>query len=149
MKKSVEGGTTMAPARVSAPQPKARPLALLLAVVAALGVVGLTAGAAAAATSVSQTTNLVDGQSVTVTGTGLTPSTPHKIGVCTQETYLGIPACDEGVPVTTDASGSFSLSVTVHKTNTNIHKTALPFPLNVPQPATFTCKGRRARSASC
>ncbi|SDD50228.1 neocarzinostatin apoprotein domain-containing protein [Nocardioides lianchengensis] len=116
-----------------------RRISLLLAAVASLVLV--TTSSAFAATSVSQTTGLTDGQVITISGSGLTPSSPHKVGVCSTQTYLGIPACTAGTEVTTDATGAFSISYTATKTNTNVHKTALPWPLNVPQPTSFTCKG--------
>jgi hypothetical protein len=72
--------------------------------------------ASALAVSVTPSTNLVDGQSVTVSGTGLTPGTVYHIGECAP--VDSTIACNqpEGVDVTADSAGTATATLTVRKT---------------------------------
>lgn len=123
--------------------PSRRRSAGLAAAAAAAAVAVLAPQAAFAATvSVSPSTNIVSGSSVTVSGTGYTADGTYKIGVCSTKSYgvFGIPACNAGVEVTADASGTLNVSVVADKTNTNAHA-SIAAPFNAGQPSTFTCTG--------
>jgi len=87
--------------------------ALALGLAAAVG--SVPAQAADAAVTVTPSTGLVDGQTVSVDATGLTPNSGQDLGECTL-TPAQEAACTSLGSTTSDASGSASASVTVHKT---------------------------------
>jgi hypothetical protein len=114
----------------------------VMAVAVALVMVFAGASAASAGTiSLSQTLFTTWPASVTITGTGFPASTIVRVGLCSERTYgaFGVPACSTFTDATTDVNGDFSVSITVTLTNTNIHATVVPPPINAGQPRTFTC----------
>lgn len=83
-----------------------------------------------------------------VTGSGYAASTQYRAGLCSAETYgmLGIPACGQFETITSNASGEVSTTLEVEKENVNVHA-GIPFPLNLGQPAEFTCEGEAGDDA--
>jgi Neocarzinostatin family len=112
----------------------------------------LFASSASAAVSAEPSTGLskTAPTSVAVTGTEFKAGEKYRVGLCSKKTYgfMGIPACGTMIEVTANGSGSFSTSVTVEKTTVNVHA-SIPFPLNVGQPASFTCAGNPATNDEC
>jgi hypothetical protein len=93
--------------------------ALALGLAAAAGSAPAEAAVPTAAVTVTVTpdTGLQDGQTVTVAATGLTPSSVQNLGECTL-TAQQQPACVSLGTTTSQADGSASAPVTVHKTFT-------------------------------
>jgi len=82
-----------------------------------LGVVtATTAGASTIPVTASPSTGLTDGQSVQVSATGLTPGSSYGFDECA---YVGtnnqLACAQDTVPVTADANGNASSSLTVHE----------------------------------
>jgi hypothetical protein len=108
---------------------------------AAAAAVLLPQAAFAATVSVSPSSAIVSGSTVTVSGTGYLANGTYKVGICSTKAYgiFGIPACATGVEATTDASGNLSVSFAATKTNANAHA-SIPV-VGAGQPSSFTCKG--------
>ena len=116
---------------------------IAIAALAALAL-SLSATSAFAAVTAEPNANLskTAPTNVAVTGTEFKAGEKYWVGLCSKKTYgtFGIPACGTMIEVTADGSGQFSTSVTVQKTTANVHA-GIPFPLNLGQPASFTCAG--------
>ncbi|WP_242902773.1 enediyne antibiotic chromoprotein [Actinomadura terrae] len=76
---------------------------------------GPAQAAAAATVTVTPNTGLQDGQSVTLSATGLTPNSAQHLGECTL-TPDNQPACLDLGTIQSQADGSASTTLTVHKT---------------------------------
>ncbi|HYJ22132.1 MAG TPA: neocarzinostatin apoprotein domain-containing protein [Solirubrobacterales bacterium] len=131
---------------MSSPLPKGLTGRIALIVALAALTIGLGATPAFAVTTVNATPDTelsdVEATKVTVTGSGYAASTQYRAGLCSAETYglMGIPACSAFKTISSDASGNISTSLELEKENVNVHA-GIPFPLNVGQPAEFTCQG--------
>lgn len=94
-----------------------RRLVVLAIASAVLIVLGVSPAWAAPAVSVSPSTNLVQGQTVTVRGSGLPPNESEAVLQCVSGGNDVFSFCDIGgfVSTTTDSNGSFSTSFTVRR----------------------------------